>query len=239
MNRSTVPSAQVLLLILLGSTFHAVASPSSVTGDFLCHPDQGQGSAAILQEASPLWGASEIYVSRAGSIVVVDVRRDPDLSAVERRYQLYDSREAQRALDLLCAGNVLDVEPRSGQDPPGTCIDAPQLIMLGSGGETRVVPFPRNGPSDEYEAAWLNLSELKRKALRGSPVYEGPYAPEYVPEEFLWARPILGPLKAITFTPAADPEDLARAVKDFEARIELQLEAIARVRAEEEKGGTP
>ncbi|MCB9863241.1 MAG: hypothetical protein H6820_07790, partial [Phycisphaerales bacterium] len=112
----------ICLCMLTASTALADDPPESATSKFLgAVADRGNVS-FVLQQASPLFGGREYYVSGEGRIVIVDIRRQPDGEFIERRFEMADaSEETDKLIAMIRQVDLLSIPLEQKDQPRRTC----------------------------------------------------------------------------------------------------------------------
>lgn len=208
----------------------------TATRAFLGPPSEWAHVAIVLHQSSPMFGSQEFYVSGAGEIVIVTVRRDPAVNVLEKRFKLSQTVErATQLIDKIRQASLLDVALEREDQPSATCDNPPFFLMRNGKGEIRALPLIRGAPSAAYGQILQEVVMLRRLTRHIEPVYEGPYDPTYVPKTFAWAANVLGAAKDVPWTRSATAEEIARTESEYWRKVEVQLQQIAESRANEEK----
>ncbi len=211
-------------------------SAVNATTAFLGPRSEWKDAAIVVQQASPLFGGREYYVSGTGAIVLVDVRRSLETGTVERRFELADQLELTNKLfATIERGDLLDPNLKVSTAPRPTCRGPVLFIVRNSKGEVHSVLAPEGATRNAYDEVLLDVHSLVRLAYEGNPVYEGDNDPTFIPKDFSWAAPIVGPRKNVSWTPFPTAEERARAEAEYERRVKVQLEEVARKRAKQEE----
>ncbi|MCK4657979.1 MAG: hypothetical protein KAV82_00520 [Phycisphaerae bacterium] len=229
-----VLTAGLLILAMSAGPLLAEDTVVNSTSTFLGPETEWAEAAVVIQQASSMFGAREYYISGAGKIVVVDVRPEQEQGFVERRYEFNDRADLLgKLLKQICQGDVLGVAAqRSESEPPPTGITPPLLILRNPKGKTQAVSFPRDGSTQEYEKAWLAVSALKGLIQDAQPHYTGKYAKSFIPQDFVWSAETVLPRRVVHWAPIATAQDNARLQEEYRHKVEIQLQAIEKNRAE-------
>lgn len=210
-------------------------APRQTTREFLGDEAAWAEAAMVVQQASPLFGAREYYLSGAGDIVVVDVRLDEEVAGLETRFVFTGLKDQVDAIfEKLCNADALNAPAEQADGPAPTCIGPPLLILRSSDGQVRSMPFPR---AEAYEDAWLAVSALKHLIRNAEPVHEGAYQADYIPNGFDWSANLVTPRKQIRWDVKPTAEEQARAEAEYERKAQIQLQAVEQRRQEELRAG--
>ncbi len=204
---------------------------ANVTDTFLGPQAGWQGVSFVVAQASPLFGGREYYVSGSGRIVIVDIRRGRDAAVVERRYEINDAAEATKLIQDIGRADLLGLPVERNDVPPRTCTNSPIFIIRNNAGQIRSLPLLRGAPTQAFDDVLLAVASLMRLTRGLQAVYEGNYDPTYVPKNYNWTRPILGPGKEIRWAPMATEQQLEKAEKAYLEKVQIQLQEIERVRS--------
>ena len=230
--------ATLLVLVVSGGLVWAEQPAENGTRVFLGEQSEWEGVAIVVQQSSPLFGGREFYVSGAGRIVIVDVRRNREPGVQERRFELTDAMEETNALiEKVIQANLLEATLERSDRPRPTCSGSPLFILRNADGQIRSLPLIAGAPTEAYDDVLHEVASLMRLTRGKKPVCEGRYDTAYVPESFAWTAEILAPGKDIRWAPQAAEADIARAEQEYSRKVQVQLEAIAKKQAQAHASG--
>lgn len=231
----------VCLCMLTASASLADDPAESATSKFFgARADQASVS-FVLQQASPLFGGREFYVSGDGHIVIVDIRRRASQKIVERRFEIEDaSKEAGTLIDMIRKADLFGVPLENPIVPRATCSLPPLFILRNGAGDVRALPMIKGAPTKAYEDVCMAVAALMKLTREIEPVYEGDYDATYSPRHFDWTKPILAPCKDIRWAPSATSAEIQKAEEEYLKKVDIQLKELeARKLKDAEKGEPP
>ncbi len=217
----------VCLLMMIGGQATAEEPEPTVTEQFFGTEVDGQHAAVVLRQISPLFGGREYYLSEAGRLVIVDIRRDEQGLINERRFEIEKLEEdAAAVFKLMIAKEILAV-PLELEDKPGpTCTNPPLMLLRNAAGDVRALPTIKGAPSKAYEDVLMAIAALMQKTRGIEPSYLGNLDEGYVPTGFEWTTPILANGKTTRWAPHATAADVAKAEREYQQKVRLQLQII-------------
>lgn len=205
--------------------------PANATAAYLGPPADWTGVSFVVAQASPMFGGREYYVSGSGRIVIVDIGRSRDANVVERRFEVTNAGEATKLIQNLGQLDLLNIPVERNDLPAPTCANPPIFILRNNKGQIRSLPLLRGAPTKAFDDVLLAVASLMRLTRETQPVYEGNYDPKYVPKNYNWTRPILGPGKEIRWAPMATEQQNQKAEEAYLEKVQIQLQEIERVRS--------
>lgn len=206
--------------------------PESATSRFLGAETERAGASFVLQQASPLFGGREYYVSGDGQIAIVDIRRQAQGEIVERRFEIKDANvHTDKLFALIRQVDLLGIPLEQVNKPGPTCTTSPLFIIRNGAGEVRALPLIKGAPTKDYEKVCLAVAALMKLTRGKETVYEGAYEKTYIPKGFEWAKPILDPGKTTRWAPHATPAEIEEAEQAYRKKVELQVKLLEKNRA--------
>jgi hypothetical protein len=222
------------MIFVIGAQKDQAANSTSA---FLGAPSAWKDVHLVVQQASPLFGGREFYVSGSGTVVIVLVRRGSEIGTIERRFQLSNLlKETSGLFAKMQQGDLLNPDLQESQQPGPTCHNPLLFVVRNGAGEVRSVPTPAGAAKGIFDEVLGDLYALVKLTQEKEPLYEADYNPAFIPKDFVWSTPIVGPRKIVQWVPFATAEERARAEEEYQRKVQLQLDDIARQQVKEEEG---
>ncbi|MCB9858442.1 MAG: hypothetical protein H6818_22415 [Phycisphaerales bacterium] len=225
--RTCVVGCLCLLLVQAEQVVADESPQENATSRFLGTEAEVADASLVLQQASPLFGGREYYVSGSGRIVIVDIRRGREPGVVERRFEILDASKQTKAIfQKLQSVDLLGIPLEQADRPRRTCTNPPLFILRNSKGEVRALPMVKAAPTKEFDDVLNAVASLILLTSGREPVHEGAYDTGFIPKGFEWTAPILTPGKEIRWAPHASAAEVEQAEREYREKVAIQLKQL-------------
>jgi hypothetical protein len=138
----------------------------------------------ILRDVQPLFGGRKLYLSGDGNgVCQIVVRKREATGLYEKRFGVTLSPDARRSLaNLIKEHSFFEIFIKERAGLPDEARPAITITLV-SGQSLRVTKWA-NDKNPDFDPIYDALLEQIRLAQAGTPIYEGPYDPRWVPVGF-------------------------------------------------------